>query len=244
MTKEFTIYPAIDLRFGEVVRLKQGKVDQQTTYNAYPLIVAEEWRVQGAAWLHVVNLNGAFGEATNENEKAIQQIAEKYQDSIKIQLGGGIRTIEQIQKAFNMGVSRVVLGTAIIENPEFGVEVLQKYGGEKVAFGFDAVDGELMVRGWEAGSGLLMFDLASKLAEAGGKTVIYTNIKKDGMQTGVDWQNARKLAHETGLSVIASGGVATLDDIANVVNADLAGVIIGRALYEGNFTLEEALNVR
>ena len=241
---KFTIYPAIDLRFGQVVRLKQGKADQQTTYNGYPLLVAEEWQSQGAEWLHVVNLNGAFGENTAENETAIQQIAAKYQTAMKIQLGGGLRTIEQIKKAFEMGASRVVLGTAIIENPDFGVEVLQTFGGEKIAFGFDAVDGELMVRGWEAGSGLSMFDLAQKLADAGGKTIIYTNIKKDGMQTGVDWQNAKKLSTQSGMDVIASGGVATLDDISNVKQAGLAGVIIGRALYEGNFSLKEALNVR
>ncbi|MEE4195198.1 MAG: 1-(5-phosphoribosyl)-5-[(5-phosphoribosylamino)methylideneamino]imidazole-4-carboxamide isomerase [Anaerolineae bacterium] len=240
----FTIYPAIDLRFGQVVRLMQGKADQQTTYFEYPLMAAEEWHNQGADWLHVVNLNGAFGENTSENEAAIQQITNKYHQALQIQLGGGLRTIEQIEKAFQMGVSRVVLGTAVIENPEFGVDVLAQFGGEKVAFGFDAIDGELMVRGWESGSGLSMFDLARTLVDAGGKTVIYTNIQKDGMQTGVDWQNAKQLSDQTNMEVIASGGVGTLEDIANVKQVGLSGVIIGRAIYEGNFTLKEALNVR
>ncbi len=241
---DFTIYPAIDLRFGQVVRLMQGKADQQTTYYDSPLLAADEWQSQGADWLHVVNLNGAFGENTAENEAAIQAITAKFHNRLQIQLGGGLRTIDQIEKAFQMGVSRVVLGTAVIEKPEFGVEVLARYGGDRVAFGFDAIDGELMVRGWESGSGLSMFDLAQNLADAGGRTIIYTNINKDGMQTGVDWQNAKKLSAQSGMDVIASGGVATLDDIANVKQAGLAGVIVGRAIYERNFTLKEAIHVR
>lgn len=240
----FTIYPAIDLRGGQVVRLRQGKADQQTTYHAYPLLAAEEWKTQGAEWLHVVNLDGAFGEETVQNEAAILQLVKKYQGNLKIQLGGGIRTLQQVENALQMGVTRVVLGTAVIEDPGFGTAVLQQFGGDRIAFGFDAVGDELMVRGWEVGSGISMTSLAKQLADAGGKTIIYTNISKDGMQTGVDWQNARALAKASGLQVIASGGVATLSDIANVVNAGLSGVIVGRALYEGNFTLKEALNVR
>jgi len=241
---EFIIYPAIDLRDGKVVRLRQGKANQQTHYSDAPEEIAAGWIAQGAEWLHVVNLNGAFGENTKKNELAIEQIAPAAWNKAKIQLGGGIRTIRQIEAAFALGVSRVVLGTSVIENPAFGVEVLAQYGGNRIAFGFDALGQELMSRGWQTASGINMVSLAEKLAGAGARTLIYTNIQKDGMQTGVDWENTKLLADQTGLEVIASGGTATLEDIAHVRNTGVAGVIIGRALYEGNFTLKEALNVR
>lgn len=241
---KFIVYPAIDLRFGEVVRLNQGKRDQQTVYEKNPRAVAENWIEQGAEWLHVVNLNGAFEEVAEQNEAAIESILEAGKNEVKIQLGGGFRSLEQIAAAIDMGVTRVVLGTSVIENPDMGIEVINKFGGEKIAFGFDAIGQELMSRGWGASSGLSMTVLAEKLALAGAQTIIYTNIKKDGMQTGVDWKNALQLADQTGMSVIASGGTAKLEDISRVREAGLAGVIVGRALYEGNFSLKEALNVR
>ncbi len=243
MTK-FIVYPAIDLRYGKVVRLRQGKGDQQTIYGDDPAAAARDWIQQGASWLHVVNLNGAFGEDTAENEAAIKRIAAAGEGKINIQLGGGLRTAEQIQAAFDLGVSRVVLGTAVIESPEFGEQVLIEFGGKRIAFGFDAVGQELMSQGWQSGSGVEMLDLAKRLANAGARTLIYTNILKDGMQTGVDLDNTKRLADQTGLAVIASGGTASLADIAQVKAAGLAGVIVGRALYEGNFTLKEALDVR
>jgi len=241
---EFIIYPAIDLRDGKVVRLRQGKANQQTLYSNAPGEIADVWIDQGAEWLHAVNLNGAFGENTKHNELAIEQITAAAKDKAKIQLGGGIRTTRQIEEAFALGVSRVVLGTSVIENPAYGVDVLSRFGGDKIAFGFDALGQELMSRGWQTASGINMVSLAEKLAEAGARTLIYTNIQKDGMRTGVDWENTKLLADQTGLEVIASGGTATLEDIEQVRNTGVAGVIIGRALYEGNFTLKEALNVR
>lgn len=241
---EFIVYPAIDLRFGKVVRLRQGKGDQQTIYGNNPKAIAQDWIEQGAEWLHVINLNGAFGEGTEENEAAIEKILEAGKNEVKIQLGGGIRTADQIKAALALGVNRIVLGTSVIENPVIGLEFLNSFGGEKIAFGFDALGQELMSRGWQTRSGLSMKTLAEKLAAAGAETLIYTNINKDGMQTGVDWINAKKLANQTALRVIASGGTATLEDIASVRAAGLAGVIVGRALYEGNFSLQEALNVR
>jgi phosphoribosylformimino-5-aminoimidazole carboxamide ribotide isomerase len=242
--EKFTLYPAIDLRGGKVVRLSQGKPDQQTDYSNSPSLVAEKWISQGAKWLHLVNLDGAFSEASGKNEDAIQTIITDGKNKVKIQLGGGLRTIEQIATALNMGITRVVLGTAIIENPEFGEAVLEKFGGDRIAFGFDALDQELMSRGWKSASGVKILPLAKRLAKTGAKTIIYTNILKDGMQTGVDWENAKILSDQTGLTVIASGGTTNLEDIRAVRKAGLGGVIIGRALYEGNFTLKEALNVR
>ena len=241
---DFIVYPAIDLRDGNVVRLQQGKADRQKTYADQPEKVAEEWVEQGAAWLHVVNLNGAFGEKTAKNEKAIRRIAAEINGEARLQIGGGFRTMDQIEAALELGASRVVLGTAVIEDPAFGMQVLEKFESSQIAFGFDARGGELMSRGWQTHSGLNMFVLAEKLSKAGAQILIYTNIQKDGMQTGVDWENARRLAEESGLEVIASGGTATLEDVASVKQAGLAGVIIGRALYENNFTLKEALDVR
>jgi phosphoribosylformimino-5-aminoimidazole carboxamide ribotide isomerase len=137
-----------------------------------------------------------------------------------------------------------VLGTAIIENPSFGEAVLEEFGGDRIALGFDAQGQELMSRGWQSSSGENLFSMAERFAQAGAKTAIYTNILKDGMQTGVDWEIAKLLSEQTGLDVIASGGTSRLEDIKAVRKAKLAGVIIGRALYEENFTLKEALNVR
>jgi len=241
---EFTIYPAIDLRYGKVVRLRQGKGDQQTVYSSNPIDVARDWIEQGAEWLHVVNLNGAFGEKTQENESALKEIIEVSKDKVKIQLGGGIRTLEQIETTLVLGISRIVLGTSVIEDPGFGNTALSKFGGKKIAFGFDALGMELMSRGWQSHSGLNMTTLAEQLAQAGAKTLIYTNIKKDGMQSGVDWKIAKQLADNSGVRVIASGGTSTLEDIANVRSTGLAGVIVGRAFYEGNFSLQEAQDVR
>ncbi|MBN2045874.1 MAG: 1-(5-phosphoribosyl)-5-[(5-phosphoribosylamino)methylideneamino]imidazole-4-carboxamide isomerase [Anaerolineales bacterium] len=242
--ESFTIYPAIDLRGGMVVRLRQGKRDEQTNYSEAPAEAAKEWTKQGARWIHVVNLDGAFGEPSRKNQATIQSILEETGSDVKIQLGGGFRTIEQITAALNMGVARIVLGTAVIENPAFGEVVLDRFGGEKIAFGFDAHGQNLMSRGWLSDPGVEMLPLAGKLADAGAQTLIYTNIQKDGMQTGVDWENAINLSDQTGLDVIASGGTSSLADIKAVRLAGLSGVIIGRALYEGNFTLKEAFNVR
>jgi phosphoribosylformimino-5-aminoimidazole carboxamide ribotide isomerase len=163
---------------------------------------------------------------------------------VRIQLGGGIRSIRQIRMLLAMGVSRVVLGTAILQDPDFAAQALKTYPADVLAFGLDAHGDELMSRGWQTASGKSPRELALALAGMGAKTLIYTNIQKDGMQSGVDWSGTQELARESGLDVIASGGTAALQDITDVRNAGLAGVIVGKALYEGNFTLKEALDVR
>jgi phosphoribosylformimino-5-aminoimidazole carboxamide ribotide isomerase len=241
---DFTVYPAIDLRNGQVVRLRQGHADQQQIYSGDPVEVGREWVRQGAQWLHVVNLDGAFGENTPENGQAIRDILAALYGKVQIQFGGGIRAIRQIRDLLAMGVSRVVLGTAVLENPEFAAKALEAYPADLLAFGLDARGDELMSRGWQTASGKRTGELAQELAGLGAKTLIYTNILKDGMQSGVDWSAAQKLAKESGLRVIASGGTAALSDISAVRQAGLAGVIVGKALYEGNFSLKEALDVR
>lgn len=241
---EFIVYPAIDLRFGKVVRLKQGRRDNQTIYANNPLNVAQGFIEQGAEWLHLVNLNGAFGESTQENEAAVETLVEATHNKVRIQIGGGLRSKEQINQALSLGVSRVIIGTAAIEYPALGIELLHIFGSEKIAFSLDALGEDLMIQGWQSSSGKKVDQLAKTLADAGAETLVYTNIHKDGMQTGVDWKTASQLAKETALSVIAAGGVYSLGDVTKVRSAGLAGVIIGRALYEGNFTLQEALHVR
>jgi phosphoribosylformimino-5-aminoimidazole carboxamide ribotide isomerase len=237
---EFTIYPAIDLRGGEVVRLKQGRPDQQSNYSSEPAKIALAWMEAGAGWLHVVNLDGAFEENSNKNQTALGAIL-KACEEVKVQFGGGMRSLESVQQALDMGVRRAILGTAAIQSTEFAAEALERFGADRLAFALDAANGELMTRGWQEGSGVDVMAFANSLAQAGARTLIYTNIHKDGMQSGVDWQLTAQIAAETGLEVFASGGVATLQDIRDVKAAGLNGVIIGRALYEKNFTLEEAL---
>ena len=159
---EFIVYPAIDLRDGKVVRLRQGKGDQQTVYGDNPELIAQAWIEQGAMWLHVVNLNGAFGEDSEQSDTALEKIVALGKGKVKIQMGGGIRTMDQIETALTLGVSRIVLGTAVIENPAFVEEVLERFDGEKIAFGFDALGQELMSRGWQSHSGLNMIAFAEK----------------------------------------------------------------------------------
>jgi phosphoribosylformimino-5-aminoimidazole carboxamide ribotide isomerase len=240
----FDVYPAVDLRGGQVVRLSQGRSNCMQVYSRQPQEVALNWAAQGAAWLHVVNLDGAFGEATEANEDAVRAIMTAVKGRVRIQLGGGIRNLADISAVLTLGVARVVLGTVVMEHPAFAGEVLAQFPAERIAFGLDARDGELMSRGWQTSSGRKLSDVATDLANRGARTLIYTNIRKDGMQCGVDWQTAQKLAEESGLQVIASGGVASLEDIAAVRRAGLAGVILGKALYEEKFTLKEALDVR
>ncbi len=240
----FVIYPAIDLRGGRVVRLRQGRADQQTVYSNNPLETARIWMSQGAEWLHLVNLDGAFGRQTSLNEAAIAAILSASSGQLKVQLGGGLRTLDQVTAVLAADVHRVVVGTAAIADPAFAATLLERFGGERVAFGFDVLDGRLMTAGWQTSSGRDMYDLASSLAAAGATTLIYTNILRDGMQSGVDWQTAGTLACRSGLKVVASGGVAGLKDIEQVKAAGLAGVIVGQALYQGAFSLEEALHVR
>jgi phosphoribosylformimino-5-aminoimidazole carboxamide ribotide isomerase len=239
--REFVIYPAIDLRSGQVVRLKQGQPDQQSQYSSNPTEIAQGWLNAGAQWLHVVNLDGAFEEDANKNQAALRSILGVCGDRAKVQFGGGIRSLESIAQALEWGVARAILGTAAIQSLAFTQATLERFGAERLAFALDAADGELMTRGWQEKSGVGLLSFAQSLAEAGAGTLIYTNIHKDGMQTGVDWQVTAQLAGDTGLEVIASGGVATLEDIKNVKAAGIHGVIIGRALYEKNFTLQEAL---
>lgn len=240
--KKFTLYPAIDLRQGNVVRLQQGMKDALTEYSANPVDIARQWIQQGATWLHVVNLDGAFGENGTQNAAALEAICDAAKGAAKIQFGGGLRDTDAIKSAFTNGVARVVIGTAALHNPSLLAETIQTYGADRVALAVDAKNGFVQTHGWEQSSQITPAVLAGRFKAFGLSTLIYTDIQRDGMQTGPDFKGTIELARETGLNVIASGGVSSIADIQRVKQNKLAGVIVGKALYQKNFTLEEALS--
>ena len=238
----FTIYPAIDLRRGRVVRLQEGDPARQTTYGDDPAQVAEKWLGAGAQWLHVVNLDGAFDENDKTNWAALHAILEVAKRfGVRVQFGGGLRSLDMVKRALNLGVSRVVLGTIAIEQPQLVTAAMEEFGAEKIAVGIDARDGYVRVHGWQSNSGILATELAHQMHASGVRTIVFTDISRDGIGSGLNIPSTRALAEATGLHVIASGGVHTLDDVIAAREANLAGVIIGRALYEGTINLREAL---
>jgi phosphoribosylformimino-5-aminoimidazole carboxamide ribotide isomerase len=239
----FTIYPAIDLRRGKVVRLKEGDPARLTAYSDDPAEAARRWLEAGAAWLHVVNLDGAFGEGDTENRIALQSLLKVAGERrARVQFGGGLRSLASIQDALRLGVSRAVLGTAAIEQPDLVAEALSEFGVERIAVGIDAREGIVRTRGWQEASKVSATDLVQRMRVAGIRMVIFTDVSRDGLGSGLNIEATRQLAEISGLNVIASGGVHTLADVIAARSADLAGVIIGRALYEGSLDLKEALD--
>jgi len=238
----FVVYPAIDLRAGKVVRLKEGDPARVTTYSDDPAQIAHHWLETGAGWLHVVNLDGAFGESDDLNRLAMQNILYVAKEfHAQIQFGGGMRSLDSIEAVLSLGVSRVVLGTIAVEDPNMVADAIRKFGADHVAIGIDARDGFVRVRGWKDESGISASDLALQMRTLGARTVIFTDVRRDGLGSGLNIAVTRELANISGLDVIASGGVHTLDDVNAARKANLSGVIIGRALYEGTLDLKEAL---
>ncbi len=236
-----TIYPAIDLRHGRVVRLKYGDPNQQTVFGDDPAAAGQRWLDAGAEWLHVVNLDGAFDEAGAANWQSLPALTAL---EAKLQFGGGIRTLDDITRALDLGVTRVILGTVAVENAALVRQAIAQFGSEAIVVGLDARDGIAKTRGWQTDSGLHIHDLGQQMAELGVQTVIHTDIGRDGVLTGVNWQASQALAQATGLRVIASGGVASLADIRDCVQAEgVEGVITGRAIYDGGLDLAEGLAV-
>lgn len=235
----FTIYPAIDLRGGKVVRLKEGDPARMTLYSDDPAEMAKRWIDAGATWLHVVNLDGAFGESDNANHVALESFLKL---GTRVQFGGGMRSLESIEAALSLGVSRVILGTIAIEQPEIVRDALNRFGAEHIAVGIDARDGLVRTRGWKDNSGVPALDLALQMRTFGLGTVIFTDVSRDGLGNGLNIPATRKLSEKSGLDVIASGGVHTIDDVNAAKDAGLAGCIIGRALYDGTVNLNEALS--
>jgi len=239
----FIIYPAIDLRHGQVVRLQHGDPGRQTTFSSDPQATAQRWAAAGARWLHVVNLDGAFDEGGAANWQALPGLARV---GPHVQFGGGIRSLDDVQRALDAGASRVILGTIAVENPDLLQRAVSRFGAANIVVALDARDGVVRTRGWQTGSGVGAVDLGRQVAQIGVSTVIHTDIGRDGVLGGVNAAASAQLARETGLGVIASGGVASLLDVrrAREVSSDgVVGLITGRALYEGKLDLAEALSV-
>ena len=233
----FEVYPAIDIRKGTVVRHQEGDPSRQTVFDADPVAVAKQWADAGARWIHVVNLDGAFGESNAMQEllPALCRVGPH------IQLGGGIRSLVNVEAALNAGAARVVLGTVAVERPELVREAAVRFGSQAIAVGIDARGGHVRTHGWQTDGGLTAVEVGRQVKAMGVEIVIHTDIAQDGLLSGVSAQASAELAQATGLRVIASGGVAGLEDIQRVRRAGLAGVIVGRALYEGRISLKEAL---
>jgi phosphoribosylformimino-5-aminoimidazole carboxamide ribotide isomerase len=232
------IYPAIDLRGGKVVRLKEGDPTQQTIFSDDPVETARNWQAQGATWIHMVNLDGAFAEA-NDNGAILKQAAAL---GVKIQFGGGLRSLEDIGKALEQGASRVVLGTVAIQQPEIIEQAIAQWGAEAICIALDARDGQITTHGWQSASEWTPVSFGQHIAAMGARHALYTDVRRDGLLTGADVSGTIALGQETGLQVIASGGVQGLAEIRELAQSGaVAGAIIGMALYTGQITLPDAL---
>ncbi len=236
------IYPAIDLRNGKVVRLKHGDPKQQTTYSDDPLDTAQRWAEAGAQWIHVVNLDGAFGDEAGAavNRSLLPALAAI---GPRIQFGGGLRTLADMEAALSHSATRVVIGTLAIEQPTALREAIGRFGPERVVVALDARLGRVKTRGWQSEGGDDAISIGRQIRSIGVERVVHTDIGRDGDLTGVNAETSAELARETGLKVIASGGVSSIEEVLRLQNiAGVEGVIIGRALYTGAIDLREVLN--
>ncbi len=236
------IIPAIDLRGGRCVRLSQGQASAETVYSENPVKIAKRWYDEGAEMLHIVNLDAALNQDDTENLKALEDIL--YEVNIPVQFGGGVRKIDDVRRLDDLGATRIVIGTTAIENPALLEHIIDEFGST-IVVGIDAREGKVALRGWEKLSDINPVDFAQKVAEMGVERIVYTDIARDGMLSGINLEATREIAELSGLKVTASGGVASLDDISALKELEASGVdsvIIGKALYEGVFTLGEALD--
>jgi len=228
------IYPAIDLLDGKCVRLTQGKYDQVTVYSDNPGAMAQTFVEAGAKWIHMVDLNAART-GVPANQQIIADVVKN--TGLKVQTGGGIRNLDTLRRLIEeIGVSRCVIGTSAIRDRDFTEKALALYG-DKIAIGLDAKNGEIAVDGWTSGSGVNVIDFAKTMQGIGAQTVIYTDIARDGMLTGPATASTRELVDATGLSVIASGGIGSEEDITEIRTSGCSGVIVGKAIYEGKVRL-------
>jgi len=234
------IIPAIDIKQGKCVRLQQGNMDLATKYSDNPLEIALKWEALGAELIHIVDLDGAF-EKQIINHKIIKNIAEN--TPTPIQVGGGIRNEDTVKMYFDLGVTRVIIGSEALYNPEFVFKICEKYPG-KIVVGIDAKDGMVAVEGWSEVSDVSAVDLALKYESKGVAAIIFTDIRRDGMQTGPNIEATNNLAKAINIPVIASGGVSSIEDIKELLKyKEIFGVVTGRALYEGKLDLKEAIKI-
>ncbi|MDF2629904.1 MAG: hisA [Symbiobacteriaceae bacterium] len=232
----FTLYPAIDLKDGQAVRLLQGRMADATVYNPDPADAARRWVEAGAPWLHVVDLDGAFA-GVSRNMEAVRKIAAH---RAPVQLGGGMRSLEAMQAAFDAGVTRVIIGSKALDGA-LVAQAVQKFGPDRIIVGIDAKNGQVATDGWVNVSTTKATDLAAQVQEQGVNTIIYTDISKDGMMAGPNFAEMAAMG-ATGAQIIASGGVSSLDDIRQLMAIPgVTGAILGKAIYTGAIDLKEAL---
>ncbi len=239
MPDTFTIFPAIDLRAGKVVRLAQGDPARQTIYGDDPRAWAERWKSEGAEWLHIINLSGAFDEDSQANLKALESILAV---GLKVEFGGGIRDEDSLRIPLEMGATRVFLGTAAIQNPALVDWAIAEYGPARIAGDIGTRDGQVTVKGWQETTALSVHEVGRRFRQQGLEWCVLTDVARDGVGSGVNVAGAVELQTTSGLKVVASGGVTSLEDIRRVREAGLAGVIIGRALYDEKISLQEVLS--
>ena len=232
------LYPAIDLKDGKCVRLLQGDYNEVTVYGNHPSEMAKKWESLGGGFLHIVDLDGAKA-GKGINEAAIKEIVSSV--SIPIELGGGIRSIEDIRLQLDRGVNRVILGSAAIKNRALVKEAIETFGAEKIVVGVDAKGGMVAIEGWLEVTDTTALAFCKELEKMGVQTVIYTDIAKDGMMQGPNIEETKKLVDETNLQIVASGGVSSLEDLKALEKIGVHGAIIGKAIYTGAIQLEEAV---
>ena len=236
------IFPAIDMRGGKCVRLLKGDFQKETVFSDYPAEMARKWQEQGAEYLHLVDLDGALA-GKSQNMETVKEILKAV--DIPTELGGGIRTMEQIDSILEMGVTRVILGSVAVRNPELVKEACRNYGN-RIVVGIDAKDGIVAVDGWGVSGNMKAEELAKEMAAAGVRTIIYTDISRDGTLSGVNVEATVALAKAGGISVVASGGVKSMDDIIALKPYEkegIEGVIVGKSIYTGSLDLAQAIQV-
>lgn len=232
------IYPAIDIKDGQCVRLLKGQFDHITVYGSDPAEMAQKWERSGGEFIHVVDLDGAL-KGHGVNADAIKRICESV--SVPVQTGGGIRTMEDIEAKLACGINRVIIGTKAVSNPEFVREAVAKYG-DRIVIGIDAKDGMVAIEGWEKTSDFRAVEFARMMADLGVKTIVYTDIATDGTLAGPNVGAMKEMAESVKINVIASGGVGNIDHVKALVSTGVEGVITGRALYTGDLDLAEAIS--
>lgn len=231
------LYPAIDIRNGQCVRLRQGQFHDVEVYSHVPANIAMQWEHQGARYIHIVDLDGALV-GHSMNDEVIKEIVQTV--SVPIQVGGGIRTIQDIEHKLNLGVSRVIIGTKAVGNPQFIKEIISTFGADRIVIGIDAKNGMVAIEGWEKVSNYNAVSLALEMKEIGVSTIVYTDISKDGMLQGPNIEHTKEMVDSTGLNIIASGGVSSMKDLEALDKIKVSGAIIGKALYERRIELEKA----
>lgn len=234
------LYPAIDIKNGKCVRLTQGLFDNVKVYSDTPADMAQVWKEKGASFLHLVDLDGAL-KGRSVNEDVIRAIVEK--TGLPAEIGGGIRSAEAVKNMLALGVSRVIIGTKAAERPEFMKELAETFGPERIVAGVDAKNGMVAIEGWEKISSVSAVDLCLQMKEYGIKHIVYTDISRDGMLTGPNVEATKLLTEKTGLDVIASGGVSSIEDLKALAEAGIKGAIMGKALYENRIDLTEAVSL-